>query len=88
MSDENSKSAYRKENPTSCNIKNYTFAVESIKEGKRCALDGTCEWFGAKQNERDHYDLKWMIFCVTCDQVYHLRCTSVNVLTLTEKQLL
>lgn len=78
-SDPTAKEAYRACNPTSKVVNNYIFSSKLVKHNIHCALGNSCEWFKAKSEEQANEDLQKMIVCISCDRIYHLRCTGVDI---------
>ena len=85
--DPKAKEAYRIKNPSSKSINNYVFACDLVRDDVRCASGNICKWFIANEVERKVEDLQKMVLCISCDNVYHLRCTGSDFTTIAEIQL-
>ncbi|KAL7038280.1 hypothetical protein ACKWTF_009532 [Chironomus riparius] len=81
------KAQYRAKYATSKVVNNYIFYIQLMRENARCGLDNDCKWFAAQQSEREYEDLQNMVLCITCDNVYHLRCSRTDFAAVTEQQL-
>lgn len=82
-----SKGEYREANAPSKDIRNYILAADLIKENINCASYNNCEWFHANDEERASEELQNYACCITCDQLYHLRCAGIDFSELKEEKL-
>jgi len=86
--DSQAKEAYRQQNPTSKIVHNYIFSSELVRdEVNKCATGNNCQWFSASEESRRQENLKKMVLCITCDNIYHLRCTGIDFTKAQEKHL-
>lgn len=86
LHDQNAKASYRAINPSSRVISNYVLASNQIKENISCGAQNDCAWSRLPE-ERSHDDLQQWIICITCDRLYHIRCTGIDVAAQSEEQL-
>jgi len=81
------KENYRKENPACRVINNYIISVNAVNDTIRCAVGNQCEWFAAQGDEKGAMELQNLIFCVSCNRIYHLKCAAIDIKSVTEDQL-
>lgn len=87
VSDAKVKEVYKSQNPASKVIHNYIFSIDLIRDDARCAMHNDCEWFKVPEEEQNEEDLQKFILCITCDRIYHLRCTGADFSAIPETQL-
>jgi len=85
--DNKAKETYRTENPTSRVINNYIFSCKLVRDNVKCANGNNCHWFSALGEDRQKDDLQKMILCITCDNIYHLRCSGIDITKVPENKL-
>lgn len=65
----------------------YLFAITNLRDNIKCGINNDCKWFAVETADRMSTDLRQMIWCICCDNLYHLRCTGYDLSALTESQL-
>lgn len=81
------RAIYRQQNPSSATINNYVFNCELIKDNLRCNAGNDCQWFTVSAEERKSPNLRRMVLCITCDNLYHLQCAGTDFSRISENQL-
>ena len=81
------KQQYLKLNPESNRIANYMIKASQLRSDVKCSSDNKCQWFDAKAEERSKSDLQTYILCVSCNRLFHVRCTGVDFSDITEEHL-
>lgn len=82
----NAKQSYRQLNPESNSLGNYTIPASQLRKDAKCSAV-KCELIVAQGDDRNKTDLQTFILCITCDRIFHERCTKFDFSTIKEENL-
>lgn len=87
IKDKEGRKFFRTRNEGSHDINNYILNASQMRSELKCGSGNNCHWFSASESDRKKDELQKFAVCITCDQIYHLKCTGVDLSTLREKDL-
>lgn len=69
---------YMSNNPGADVIDNYIFAVNTLKEGFKCASGNKCDLLQRDCKDRDSEESRLFLLCFSCDRIFHQRCSKAS----------
>jgi hypothetical protein len=78
ITENNARKAYQDLYPASKISKNYILPISSIRDDLNCGTNNDCEYYSVKPGDVVNNDLKEVIFCIACDQIFHLKCVAID----------